>query len=188
MKKLLFTALTAVLLTAYAIDLDSIKPKTGDAEFDANLNDMNVMERARLELFKAETAKEYNVESSLIDKALNLKKMEPADIYMSMELAKIAKQKPEEVMNIFSKSKGEGWGEIAKKLGIKPGSKEFKRLKAKTKYKKEKSKRERLKKEDAKAQKTYDEKAKNTKAEETKPQKIDKSAVKSTKNTKQGNK
>lgn len=168
MKKLLFTALTAVFLTANAIDLDAIKPKTGDAEFDTHLNEMNVMEKARLELFKAETAKEYKVEKSLIDKALDLKKMQPADVYMTMELAKVSKKNPEEVMKIYGENKEKGWGEIAKKLGIKPGSKEFKRLKAKTKFKKERGKRERLKKEDAK------------------PQKIDKSAVKPVKESKQG--
>ena len=184
MRKLLFTALTALLVTAYGLDLD-FKAKTGDAELDMHLKDMNVMERARLELFKAETAKEYKVEGSMIDNALLKLKLEPADLYMSLEFAKITNKKPAEVINIYSENKGEGWGAVAKRLGIKPGSREFKALKAKTKYKKDNHKRDRLKKEDVKAKKVQDEEDKDIKPVDAKPAKIDKSEVKPVKETKQ---
>ena len=64
--------------------------------------------------------------------------MEPADVYMVVEIAGIQKITVEKVVESYKKNKGKGWGVIAKELGIKPGSKEFKELKERAKDKKEK--------------------------------------------------
>jgi hypothetical protein len=55
--------------------------------------------------------------------------MVTADVYMAPEVAKISGKPIVEVVQSYKSNKGKGWGVIAKNLGIKPGSKEFKVLK-----------------------------------------------------------
>ena len=55
--------------------------------------------------------------------------MTPADVYMTVGIAKITNKSIDEVVGEYKANKGKGWGVIAKRLGIKPGSKEFHALK-----------------------------------------------------------
>jgi hypothetical protein len=52
-----------------------------------------------------------------------------ADAYMVLRLGEMSGKSTEEVINKYKTQKGQGWGALAKSLGIKPGSKEFKALK-----------------------------------------------------------
>jgi len=146
MKKMFFIAFCAVILALNGLDIE-FKANTGDANFDIHLNDVNIIAKAKIELFRTETAAEYKVSNSLMDEALIKLKMEPAELYLSLEMAKITKKEPAEVMKVYTQNKKEGWGVIAKKLGIKPGSNEFIGLKKKTQFKKEKHKREQMSKD-----------------------------------------
>jgi cobalamin biosynthesis protein CbiG len=51
--------------------------------------------------------------------------MEPADVYMTLELAEIANTSVDDIVSVYKANRGKGWGVIAKELGIKPGSDEF---------------------------------------------------------------
>ncbi len=53
----------------------------------------------------------------------------PADAYMLLRLGEISEQPLEEVIGKYKAGKGKGWGNLAKSLGIKPGSREFHALK-----------------------------------------------------------
>ena len=54
----------------------------------------------------------------------------PSDVYMCLRVGEVAKQPIDRVVEEYQKHKGQGWGVIAKNLGIKPGSEEFHALKA----------------------------------------------------------
>jgi len=54
---------------------------------------------------------------------------DPADRYMLFRLGEIGGQPIERVIECYEAEKGKGWGVIAKRLGIKPGSAEFHALK-----------------------------------------------------------
>ena len=54
---------------------------------------------------------------------------QPADAYMVLRLAEMSHQSPDLVIKKYKAKRKSGWGEIAKSLGIKPGSKEFHALK-----------------------------------------------------------
>ena len=54
---------------------------------------------------------------------------DPADGYMLFRLGEIAGQPIERVIECYEAEKGKGWGVMAKRLGIKPGSEEFHALK-----------------------------------------------------------
>jgi hypothetical protein len=53
----------------------------------------------------------------------------PADAYMVLRLGEMSGQPTDRVTERYRSSKGQGWGNLAKSLGIKPGSKEFHALK-----------------------------------------------------------
>ena len=54
----------------------------------------------------------------------------PADAYVVLRLGEMSGRSTEYVLNKHKAGKGKGWGALAKSLGIKPGSKEFKALKS----------------------------------------------------------
>ena len=53
----------------------------------------------------------------------------PADAYMVLRLAEMSGRPTDYVITQYASSRGQGWGQLAKSLGIKPGSKEFHALK-----------------------------------------------------------
>jgi hypothetical protein len=53
----------------------------------------------------------------------------PADVYMTLRIGEVAHVKVDRVVEEYKKNQGQGWGAIAKNLGIKPGSAEFHALK-----------------------------------------------------------
>jgi hypothetical protein len=56
--------------------------------------------------------------------------MEPAEIYLALELSFLSGKPLGTVLNIYKNNRGRGWGVVARTLGIKPGSEAFKQLKA----------------------------------------------------------
>lgn len=54
----------------------------------------------------------------------------PADAYMVLRLGELSGLPIKTVIREYKKSRGKGWGVMAKKLGIKPGSSAFHALKA----------------------------------------------------------
>jgi hypothetical protein len=53
----------------------------------------------------------------------------PAEAYLLLRLGEISHRPMEHVLETYRSEKGRGWGVLAKRLGIKPGSAEFHNLK-----------------------------------------------------------
>ena len=53
----------------------------------------------------------------------------PADAYMLLRMGEMSDQPIDYVIDKYKAKKGNGWGSLAKSLGIKPGSKDFQALK-----------------------------------------------------------
>ncbi|MCD6018194.1 MAG: hypothetical protein K0S53_1315 [Bacteroidetes bacterium] len=137
MKKILFSIATIITLSATAQTTISFNPRTGDAEMDASLKNINVKAQADLPLFKSELSASFQIGVPKIN--VLLQTMAPADVYMAAEMANILNKPVETVADSYKKNKDKGWGQIAKELGIKPGSKEFHEMKARFKSKGNKS-------------------------------------------------
>lgn len=138
MKKILFSIATIFTLSVNAQTI-SFNPRTGDAEMDASLANINVKAQADLPLFKSEISATFQLSKPKIE--VLLQTMAPADVYMAAELANIIHKPIETVADSYKKNKDKGWGQIAKELGIKPGSKEFHEMKAHFKNKENKGKK-----------------------------------------------
>jgi len=134
----LFVTLAIILLSVNALPAyggDSgtgltFKALTGDIAFDATLGDLNIQTQGKsLSDFISNLSASYNVPKIKITALFDKIKMTAADVYMTVGIAIIIKKPVDVVVKEYKASKGKGWGVIAKNLGIKPGSKEFRALK-----------------------------------------------------------
>lgn len=115
----------ALSATAFAVTL------SGDLELDTALSELNATAHLDFDSFQTDLSLSYNLKESQVEYFTTQIKMEPADIVMACELSVIAKMPVDKVVEVYKVNKAKGWGAIAKELGIKPGSAEFKALKGK---------------------------------------------------------
>lgn len=95
---------------------------------DIFLNNLNIQARADLGGFCARVSTQFGVPLPKVQAAVNIADR-PADAFMFFQLAEMSQRPYEEVVRVYEKQKGQGWGAMAKSLGIKPGSPEFHALK-----------------------------------------------------------
>ncbi len=78
--------------------------------------------------FRAKLATRFNIGDAQITAVLS-NFPEPADAYVALRLGEMSGKSIEYVTERYNANKGRGWGVLAKRLGIKPGSAEFRSLK-----------------------------------------------------------
>jgi hypothetical protein len=113
---------------------------TGDATLDVSLNSINVQAQANIGPYTADLSVAFGVEQPQIQAWMTVDKMQPAEVYLVLELGKLSGKPPAAVVTVYRQNKGKGWGAVAKALGIKPGSAAFKALKANASEKEQKLK------------------------------------------------
>ncbi len=126
---LFFTVFLSVISNAQVLF------NTGNSELDADLGKINADAKLDFGAFKTNLALSYDISDKKIDHLSISVKMEPAEIYLALELSKLSGKSIDQVVEIYEVNINKGWGFIAKELGIKPGSPEFHRLKENTKIK-----------------------------------------------------
>lgn len=90
--------------------------------------DFNLQAQSNLSEFRARLATRFNIGDAQVTAVLdNFPK--PADAYVALRLGEISGRPIQYVTEQYRKGKGQGWGALAKSLGIKPGSREFHALK-----------------------------------------------------------
>jgi hypothetical protein len=108
---------------------------TGSAELNADLGKINAEANLDFGAFKTNLALSYDISDKKIDYLSISVKMEPAEIYLALELSELSGRSIDQVVEIYEVNRDKGWGFIAKELGIKPGSPEFHNLKENIKNK-----------------------------------------------------
>jgi hypothetical protein len=79
--------------------------------------------------FRADLRLNFDVSDGTLDGLFEIMP-KPSDVYMCLRVSEVAQQPIDRVVEEHQQHKGQGWGVIAKNLGIKPGSEEFHALKA----------------------------------------------------------
>jgi hypothetical protein len=102
---------------------------TGSVELDADLIKINADANLDFGAFRTNLSLSYDVSENKIDHLRVSVKMEPAEIYLALELSELSGRSIDQVIEIYQVNRDKGWGFIAKELGIKPGSPEFHDLK-----------------------------------------------------------
>ena len=104
-------------------------PRSGDVWVDTWLGDMNRYGARYPEPFIDEMVRYHNAPRSLVVDLLQTRRWAPGDVYYACALASILGRPCRYVVDQYEANRGQGWGVIAQRLGIKPGSAEFHRLK-----------------------------------------------------------
>lgn len=103
-------------------------PATAGGGLDGFISNLNVQARADMNGFSAKVAMQFSVPEVRVRAVLGSVR-QPADAFMVFQLGQMGHCPPERVMEVYKTRRGQGWGVIAKELGIKPGSAEFHALK-----------------------------------------------------------
>jgi hypothetical protein len=119
MRRLLGTALLSLLLAA---------PALAGGGLEAFLQDVNIQARADLNHFTAQVSAQFGVPEAQVKVVLG-QVSKPADAFMVFQLSQMSSQPADQVMQVYQDNRGRGWGVIAQRLGIRPGSREFHALK-----------------------------------------------------------
>lgn len=97
-------------------------------DLDSFLKSINVQAQVDMGGFKAKVSAQFGVPIAQVDTVLATVAT-PADAYMVFRVGQLAQQPTTVVIREYESGKGKGWGVIAKRLGIKPGSRQFHALK-----------------------------------------------------------
>lgn len=118
MRKLLTATLLSLLLAAPALA----------SGLDDFLSRVNVQARADMNGFAARVSAQFGVPEAQVRVVLG-QVSSPADAFMVFQLGQMSNRQPDDVMRVYQDNQGRGWGVIAQRLGIRPGSPEFHALK-----------------------------------------------------------
>lgn len=98
------------------------------ADFDW-MSALNTRYRSDSALLHSNLNERFNVGDAIVSSVVK-SVANPSDAYMVLKLAEMSGLAPKSVLQKYDASKDKGWGAMAQSLGIKPGSAEFKALKA----------------------------------------------------------
>ncbi len=104
-------------------------PRTGDVWMDAQLGEMNVYARGDRNAFIDDVVVNFGAPRYVVTQYVVDRRWAPGDVYYGCALAHQLRVPCLNVLRDYDKNHGQGWGVIAKRMGIKPGSAEFHALK-----------------------------------------------------------
>lgn len=123
---LAFTAGAQAVVDSFAF---GFSPRTGDAWVDTQLGDINVFARGNTDGFIDDVVVSYGAPRYLVRELYYDRRWAPGDIYYACAIAYQLRRPCLEIVDIYQRDHGQGWGVIAQRLGIKPGSPAFHALK-----------------------------------------------------------
>ncbi len=115
-------------LSAALIVLLFLVPTNSQAKEFEWLDNLNVQALADSSGFRVRLATRFHIDDVEIRAVLN-QVNNASDAYMVLRLGELSHRPLNDVIHSYNNNKHKGWGRLAKDLGIKPGSKEFKALK-----------------------------------------------------------
>ncbi|NUS39751.1 MAG: hypothetical protein HOQ02_12115 [Lysobacter sp.] len=104
-------------------------PRSGDVWVDTQLADINRYGERYRDPFIDEMTRYYGAPRDLVSDLLLRRHWAPGDVYFACALAQAAGRPCRYVVDEWERDHGQGWGALAQRMGIKPGSAEFHRLK-----------------------------------------------------------
>lgn len=103
--------------------------RTGDVWVDTRLGEINQYGTRYREPFIDELVGAYGAPRPLIVELLERRHWAPADVYYACAMARALRLPCLDVVHEYDRAPGQGWGAVAKRMGIKPGSPAFHALK-----------------------------------------------------------
>ena len=107
----------------------SYSPRTGDVYLDTQLGYMNDYGRGDRDYFVDDVVNSFGAPRYLVNDLVNTRRWDPGDVYYACAMAYQLRRPCGDVVKQYDQSRGQGWGVVAKRMGIKPGSAQFHALK-----------------------------------------------------------
>lgn len=104
-------------------------PRSGDVWIDQSLGDINRYGTRYRDPFVNEMVRYYGAPRDLVTDLLVRRNWAPGDVYYACSIANILGIPCRNVVDEWDRNHGQGWGAVAQRMGIKPGSAEFHQLK-----------------------------------------------------------
>jgi len=102
---------------------------TGDNDVNQYLKDVNTYGSNQYQFFKDNLSMKYGIGIRDIDRYVYTEKVRPADLYFACTLSSLTGKGVGEIITLYKNNMS--WNVAIDELGIKPGTKEFFRLKTK---------------------------------------------------------
>jgi hypothetical protein len=119
MKKIL----AAVLLTA-AVAF----PSAALADLESFMRSVDARAKSDIRNFNAQLSAQFGIPVPNVELIVR-SVPRPSDAFMVLHVSHATQQDPDRVLKTYHANKGKGWGVVAQRMGIKPGSAEFHALK-----------------------------------------------------------
>lgn len=103
--------------------------RTGDVWVDSRLGEINDYGTRYRDPFVSELSNNYGAPRSYITELLTVRRWAPADVYYACAIAHALNRPCQEIVREYDRNPGQGWGAMAQRMGIKPGSPAFHALK-----------------------------------------------------------
>jgi hypothetical protein len=127
-RNLVFVLALAASTSAGAITV-GYNPRSGDVWIDTSLRDINRYGYDDRDYFVDDMVRQFGAPRYLVNDLLGPRKWQPGDVYYACALAYQTRRPCADVVRMYDQNRGQGWGVIAQRMGIKPGSREFFALK-----------------------------------------------------------
>jgi len=116
-----------IILTLLALFVVSI-PTFASGGLDNFMADLNIQAKSDLRDFSTKLSMQFGIPEVQVYAVINSVKA-PADAFMVLQLGQWTHTPPEKVLRTYDTYRQKGWGEMARRMGIKPGSARFHQLK-----------------------------------------------------------
>lgn len=103
--------------------------RTGDVWVDSRLGEINDYGSRYRDPFINEMTGNYGAPRPLVVELLEQRRWAPADVYYACAIARALNVPCRNVVQEYDRNPGQGWGVVAQRMGIKPGSPAFHALK-----------------------------------------------------------
>lgn len=117
---------TRTLIVLLSVMLMSVG--AAHADLNAYISDLNISAQGDIGGYKAKLKARFGANNAQIEVALRSVES-PGDAAIVFWLGEQARQPLDTVLNVYRSHRSQGWGAMAKSLGIKPGSPAFHALK-----------------------------------------------------------
>jgi len=103
--------------------------RTGDVWMDSQLGYFSDYGRRDRAYFVDDLVSSYGAPRYLVNELLDKRGWDPGDVFYASALAYATRRPLLNVTQAYDENRGQGWGVVAQRMGIKPGSAEFHALK-----------------------------------------------------------
>jgi hypothetical protein len=129
MKRHLALVLAACIATGASAQVVGYNFRSGDLWVDTQLGYISDYGRSDRSYFVDDLVNSFGAPRYLVNDLLDKRQWSPGDVYYASALAYTLHRPLGDAVREYENSKGQGWGVVAQRMGIKPGSAEFHALK-----------------------------------------------------------